>query len=160
MTEMVPTHNIQWKNIQSFDRLSDILRGNLGSNSVADIVTAMSNVINTEIAAAYEETRKVYKVVEGATTKVEYHDGIGFLNTKGNTMTEFKKAAENQQEDIMYLKVLCNLYRTDIDERILQDSFKFHFCLNLLQSIWFPNGDIRNTAGRPGKGKRKKKAVG
>ena len=30
MMEMVPTHETQWKNFQTFDRLSDILCGQLG----------------------------------------------------------------------------------------------------------------------------------
>ena len=62
-------HETQWNKIQSFDRLSDILCDQLGLNSVADILTAMSNSIPTETTAAYEEARKVSKVVEGAAIK-------------------------------------------------------------------------------------------
>ena len=135
MIEIAPTHETQWKKIQSFDRLSDILRDQLGSHSVADLVTAMSNTIPTETAAAYEEARTVSKVVEGATTKAEYLDGIGCLNGRVNPMTAFPKAAEKRPEDITYLKVLCNLDGPEIDERILQEPFEFQFCLKLSQSM-------------------------
>ena len=46
-TETVPTHENQWKKIQSFDRLSNILCGKLGSYLVADLVAAMFNTIPT-----------------------------------------------------------------------------------------------------------------
>ena len=78
--DMDSTHKTQLNNIQSFDLLPDILRGHLGSYPVADLVTDMSNAIPTETVAAYEEARTVSKVVEGAATKAEYIDGIGFLN--------------------------------------------------------------------------------
>ena len=129
MTEMAPTHETQWKKIQYFNCLSNILRGQLGSNSVANIVTAMSNVIPTETAAEYKEARMVSNVVEGATTKSGYLNGIGFLNGKGDPMTAFPKGAEKSPEDIMYLKVLCNLDGAEIDNRILQEPFGFQFCL-------------------------------
>ena len=116
MTEIAPKQKTQWKNIQYFNRLSDMLRGQLGSNSVADIVTGMSNPIPTETPAAYEEARKVSNVVEGTAAKAEYLDGIGFLNGKENPMTEFTKATEKRPEDIMYLKVLCNLDGPDFYE--------------------------------------------
>ena len=106
MVEMVPTHKTQWKKIQSFDHLSDILRGQLGLHSVANLVTAMSNTIINETAAAHNKARTVSKVVEGAATKAEYLDGILFPNGKGNPMTEFTKAEEKTPEDIMYLKVI------------------------------------------------------
>ena len=80
--------------IQSFNRLYDILRGQLGLYSVDDLVTAMSNSIPTEMVAAYEEARKVSKVVEGTSTKAEYLDDIGFMDGKGNLMKAFTKAAE------------------------------------------------------------------
>ena len=54
---------------------------------MADLVTSVSNAIPTETAAAYEESGTVSKVVEGAATKAEYLDDIGFLNGKGNAMT-------------------------------------------------------------------------
>ena len=92
MMEMSPTHETQWKKIQSFDRLSDIPRGQRGLHSVADIVTAIYNAITTETAASYKEARKFSKFVEGAATKTEYFDGIGFMNGKRNTMTAFPKA--------------------------------------------------------------------
>ena len=60
--------------------------------------------------------------------KAEYIDGIGFLNGKGNPMKEFPKATEKRPEDMMYLKVLCNLYGPDIDEKILQEPLKFQLC--------------------------------
>ena len=63
MMEMVPTHDTQRKTIQSFDRLSDILCGQLGSHLVSNLVTGMSNAIPTETEAAYEEARIVSKVV-------------------------------------------------------------------------------------------------
>ena len=47
---------------------------------MANLVTAIYNTITTEAAAAYKEARTVSKVVEGAATKAEYIDGIGFLN--------------------------------------------------------------------------------
>ena len=78
--DMDSTHKTHLNNIQSFDLLPNILRGQLGSHPVADIVTDLSNSIPTETAAAYEEARTVSKVVEGAATKAEYIDGIGFLN--------------------------------------------------------------------------------
>ena len=58
--------------------------------------------------------------MEGAATKSEYLDGIGYLNGKGTPMTVFTKAAEKRTEDIMYLKVLCNLDGPEIDKMILQ----------------------------------------
>ena len=57
MMEMIPTHKNQWKNIQSFNRLSDILRGQLGLHSVVYCVTTTSNAITNETTAAYEEVR-------------------------------------------------------------------------------------------------------
>ena len=84
----------------------------------------MSNAIPNETAAAYEEVKKVSKVVEGATMKAGYLDIIGLLNRKGNHMTAFTKVAEKRPEDIMYLKVLCNLDIPEIGERILQEPFK------------------------------------
>ena len=45
------------------------------------------------MAAAYEEARTVSKIVEGAVTKAEYLDGIGFMNGKINPMTAFTKVA-------------------------------------------------------------------
>ena len=63
---------------------------------MANLVTAMSNAICTETSAAYEEARTVSKVVEGAATKADYLDGIGFINGKGNPMTSFPKAAEKR----------------------------------------------------------------
>ena len=151
MTEIAPKQKTQWKNIQYFNRLSDMLRGQLGSNSVADIVTGMSNPIPTETPAAYEEARKVSNVVEGTAAKAEYLDGIGFLNGKENPMTEFTKATEKRPEDIMYLKVLCNLDGPDFYERILQETFEFQFCLRLPKFMRFPNGGIIPLAGSPGK---------
>ena len=59
-------------------------------------MTAMSNTIPTETAAAYEEARKVPKFVEGDATKAEYLDGIGFMNRKGNPMTEFPKVTDKR----------------------------------------------------------------
>ena len=94
MVEMVPTHKTQWKKIQSFDHLSDILRGQLGLHSVANLVTAMSNTILNETAAAHNKARTVSKVVEGSTTKAGYLDGIVFLNVKGNPITAFPKSVE------------------------------------------------------------------
>ena len=94
--EMTHTHETQWKNIQSFNRLYDILRGQLGLYSVDDLVTAMSNSIPTEMVAAYEEARKVFEFVEGDATKADYLDGIGFLNRKGNPMTEFPKVTDKR----------------------------------------------------------------
>ena len=91
MVEMATTLDTRWKTIQSFDRLSNIFHFQLGSHSVADLVTAMSNAIYTEMAAAYEEARAVSKVVQGAATKAENLDGIGYLNGKFNSMTEFPK---------------------------------------------------------------------
>ena len=98
---------------------------------MADLVTAISNAIPTETVAAYKEARTVSKVVEGAATKSEYLDGIGFLNGKGNPMTAFPKATEKHPEDIVYLKVLCNLDGPAIDKRILQEPFEFQFCHNI-----------------------------
>ena len=97
--------------------------------------------------------------MEGAATNAEYLDGIGFLNGKGNPMKAFTKAADNFLEDIIYLKVLCNLYGPEIDEKILQDPFEFQFYLKLPQSMIFPNGDIQPLAGSPGKVKRNKKSA-
>ena len=94
MVEMAPTQKTQWKKIQSFDRLSNILCGQLGLHSVANILTPMSNSIPTETTAAYEEARTVSKVVEGSTTKAGYLDGIVFLNVKGNPITAFPKSVE------------------------------------------------------------------
>ena len=94
MMEMAPTKYTQWKKIQSSDRLSDILRGKPGLHSVADLVTAISNNIPTEVAVAYKEARTASKVVEGAATKADYLYGIIFLNVKGNSMTDFPKAEE------------------------------------------------------------------
>ena len=127
---------------------------------MADLLTAMSNAIPTETASTYEEARTIYKVVEGAATKAEYLDGIVFMNGEVNPMTEFTKASEKRPEDIMYLKVLCNLDGPDIDERILQEPFKFQFCLKLPQLMQFLNGDIKPLSGRHRKGKRKKRAAG
>ena len=75
-------------------------------------------------------------------------------------MTEFPKSSEKRPEYIIYLKVLCNLDGPDIDKMILQEPFKFQFCLKLPQCMRFPNGDIRPLSGSPGKRKRKKKAEG
>ena len=94
MMEMTHTHETQWKNIQSFNRLYDILHGQLLLYSVDDLVTAMSNSIPTEMVAAYEEARKVFEFVEGDATKADYLDSIGFLNRKGNPMTEFPKVTD------------------------------------------------------------------
>ena len=94
MTNMSPTHENQWNNIQCLNRIYDILCGQLGSQSVADLVTAMSNDIFTETIAEYEEARKASKVVEGTSTKAEYLDDIGFMDGKGNLMKAFTKAAE------------------------------------------------------------------
>ena len=105
-------------------------------------MTALSNAIPTETAAAYEGARTVSKVVEGAVTKADYLDGIVFLDVKGNPMTAFSKVAAKRPEDIMYLKVLCSLYGPEIDKRILQDTFEFQFCLKLPQAMQFPNRDI------------------
>ena len=160
MLEMAPTHENQWNNIQFFNCLSAILCGQLWSHSVADLVTAMYNTIPTETAVAHEEERKVSKVVEGAATKSEYLDGIGFLNGKGDHMTEFTKAVKKRMENIMYLKVLCKLYGPAIDYRILLEPFESQFWLKLLQSKRFSNGDIRPLSGSPGKVKSKKKATG
>ena len=160
MMDMAPTHNTQWKNIQSFDRLSDILRGQLGSHSVADLATAMSTTIPNEITAAYEEAKKVYKVAEGKVTKADYLDVIGFIYGKWNPMTEFTKAARKHPEYIMYLKVLCTLDGSDIYKRILQEPFEFQLCLKLPQTMQFPNRDIQTLSGSPGKGNRKNKASG
>ena len=90
---MVPTHETRWKNIHSLNRLSDILHVQLGLHPVDNIVTDMSNAVPTETAAAYEEARTVSKVAEGAATKAEYLDGIGFMNGKINPMTAFTKVA-------------------------------------------------------------------
>ena len=87
MMEIAYRHKTQWKKIHSFDRHYDILRGQLGLNSVADLVTTTSYAIPTETASEYEEARKVSTVVEAAITKAEYLDDIGFLNGKGNPMT-------------------------------------------------------------------------
>ena len=59
MVEMAPTHETKWKKIHSFDCLYDILRGQLGSHSVVNLLTDMSNTIPTETAAAYKESRTV-----------------------------------------------------------------------------------------------------
>ena len=118
----------------------------------------MSNAIHTETAAAYEESRTISKVVEGNAAKAEYLDGIGFINRKGNPMKAFLKASDNPPEDIMYLKVIYNLDGPEIDERILQETFEFQFCLKLPQSMQFPNEDIRTLSESPGKRKCKKKA--
>ena len=64
------------------------------------------------MAAAYEEARTVSKIVEGAVTKAEYLDGIGFMNGKGNPMTEFPDAAEKRLEYIMYLKTCSSPIQT------------------------------------------------
>ena len=48
MMEMAPTYETQWEKIQYLDRLFNILSGQLGSNLVANIVTAMSNAFPTE----------------------------------------------------------------------------------------------------------------
>ena len=56
----------------------------------------------------------------------------------------------------MYLKVLWNLDKHDIDKRILQEPLEFQFFHNLLQSMQFSNGDIRPLYGIPSKVKRKK----
>ena len=120
----------------------------------------MSNNIPTETSVAYKEAKTFSKVVEGAARKEGYLDGIGFMNGKGNTITEFPKAAEKRPECIMYLKVLCNLDGPDIDKRILQEPFEFQFFLKLLQLMRFPNGYIRPLSGTPRKGKRKRRASG
>ena len=59
IVEMAPTHETKWKKIHSFDCLYDILRGQLGSHSVVNLLTHMSNTIPTETAAAYKESRTV-----------------------------------------------------------------------------------------------------
>ena len=58
----------------------------------------------------------------------------------------------------MYLKVLWNLDKHDIDNRILQEPLKFQFFHNLPQSMQFSNGDIWPLYGYgiPRKVKRKK----
>ena len=106
MMEMAHINETQRKKIHYFDCLYYILCGQLGSHSVANIVTAMSNAIPTETSESCKEARTVSKVVEGTATKAEYLDGIRFMNGKGNPMTAFPKAAEKLREDIMYLKVL------------------------------------------------------
>ena len=92
MTNMSPTHENQWNNIQCLNRIYDILCGQLGSQSVADLVTAMSNDIFTETIAEYEEARKASKVLEGTATNAEYLDGIGFLNEKGESYEGISKS--------------------------------------------------------------------
>ena len=77
--------------------------------------------------------------MEGAATKAEYLDGIGYLNGKGNPTTAFPKAVEKRPEDIMYLKVLCNLNETEIDKRTPLDPFEFQFCLKLPKLMRFLN---------------------
>ena len=124
MTEMVTTHNKQLKKIQSFDRLSNILCGQLWLYSVANIVNSMSIAIPIETSAAYKEARIISKVVEGAAMKAEFLDGIVFLNWKMNPMTESPNESDNLPEDIIYLKMICNLHWPDIDERIVQDPFE------------------------------------
>ena len=159
MMEMAQTHKTQWKKIQSFDCLSDILRGKLGLHSLTNLVTAMSNTIPTETAEAYEEARTPPKVVEGAVTKVEYLDDIG-SERKRESYDVISKGGREAPGKIMYLKVLCNLNGHEIDEMVLQEPFKFQFCLKPPQSMRFPNGDIQPLSGSPRKGKSKKRAKG
>ena len=75
---------------------------------------------------------------------------LDFFNGKGNHIKSFPMAAEKCPEDIMYIKVPCTLDGIDIDERILQEPFRFQFCLKLPQLMQFPNGDIRPLAESPG----------
>ena len=77
--EIALTYDTQWKNIQYFDLLSVIFCSQLGLNSVVDLVTSMSNIIPTEIAESYKDSRKVSIFVEGSSKKAEYIDGIRFF---------------------------------------------------------------------------------
>ena len=101
----------------------------------------------------------VSKVVEGAATKAGYLDGTVFLNGKVNPIMAFTKATEKLPEDIIYIKVICNLYGPDIDQKILQEPFEFQFCLKLSQSMQCRNRENRNLSGSHRKGKRNKKAA-
>ena len=47
MMEIAPAHETQWNKIQSFYHLSDNLHGQLGSDSVTDLVITMSNSVPT-----------------------------------------------------------------------------------------------------------------
>ena len=135
--EMAPVEADGWKKSAAFESLSSTIRGQMDIHDTADLVSVMSQEMPIDVTTAFMESSTLKSAIISSMTDVCNLTGLSFLNSNGEKAKTLKSCdLKDRPSDLAYIKLVCCLDGSVIDQRVTQAPVDFQFCLKLPQSSY------------------------